>query len=404
VLLARFISIRLYRSLKAHGFVRFTTWVSVASVALGNLALILALSILGGYGELMDRTAQRFGAPIDVRSLFEPVLSRSDSVASTLLSIDGVASVEPRYQREALVRSRGGVEGALLYGASTTVAEQLQPLLIEGTWLRDSTSLKEVVIGATLARRIHCVVGDSIVIYTSGNQVAALADAPRVARVRIAGIIRSGMERYDASMVVAKNETLRAWLGFANESASALDVQIESGANELDVARTITRSLGSAYIVQTSRDRFATMEAWIALQREPIPIVIGLISIVAMFTVVAALLIRAVEKVRDIAILRTMGIRTSTVVSIFLFFALRIGALGTAIGCGIALLAILAQQTWGIIALDGAIYFVSVLPVSLSLMPFVVVIATTLVLCLLASLAPVAVALRVRPVSVLQFR
>ena len=157
-------------------------------------------------------------------------------------------------------------------------------------------------------------------------------------------------------------------------------------------------------LVQTTREQYASMEAWIALQREPIPIVLGLISVVAMFAVVAALLIAATEKVRHIAILRTMGATTGTIVWLVLQQSLRVTATGALVGSGLGYTLLWVQKTFSLITLDGAVYFVSVLPVEISALPLITVGGTAVVLGVAASLAPIAIALRIRPAAVLQFR
>ncbi|MBL0323446.1 MAG: hypothetical protein IPP80_13955 [Ignavibacteria bacterium] len=95
------------------------------------------------------------------------------------------------------------------------------------------------------------------------------------------------------------------------------------------------------------------------MQKEPIPIVLGLISIVAVFTVISTLLIAVVEKTRSIAILMTIGMTPVRIMMIFLVRSITIGAMGSALGALVALAFVWIQSTWHLIRLDGAIYLVS---------------------------------------------
>ncbi|MBL0323425.1 MAG: hypothetical protein IPP80_13840 [Ignavibacteria bacterium] len=128
-----------------------------------------------------------------------------------------------------------------------------------------------------------------------------------------------------------------------------------------------------AYVL-TYLDTFQAISAWIELQKEPIPIVLGLISIVAVFTVISTLLIAVVEKTRSIAILVTIGMtRCGSRDDLLCAQHHQPSAMGSALGALVALAFVWIQSTWHLIRLDGAIYYVSELPVSFSPAPFIIV-------------------------------
>lgn len=401
-MLAALLANRFSRSLSANGFARFTTMVSVASVALGCLALVVAMSVLRGYEEAITTTARRFGAPIELRSLTARYIGPLSAIPATLAEIEGIDGIRPTLTREALGRSKRGIEGLLMVSVPTNgdTADQ-HAMVIRGRLPQHDTGrMQEAAIGYALADRLRLDLGDTMVVYTTDPGTST---TPTVIPTRIGGILRSGMERYDDAALVLPFRSMVRHLNVPDDAANVVGIRLSDGADEDSVANHLADALGPAVLVQTSKDRFATMYAWIALQREPIPIVLGLISIVAMFTVVAALLIAAVEKTRSVAILRSMGMPSSTIAAVFVLYGLRIGAMGSIAGCALAFGVCFLQHTYGIIGLDGAIYYVNTLPVSLSPIPYLIVIGTSVVLCTLASLVPVLIAARIQPVRVLQF-
>lgn len=397
------ISRRFSRSLRSDRFSRFTTMVSIGSVALGCIALILAMSVLRGYENAIEDAALRFTSHIEVRSRFGTQFTNAPEVRRRLASVPGVASTDELLVREGLGRTRHGLDGVLLQGLTASRAsEQILPLLIAGTLPTHDARQPRVVVGADLARKLALLVGDTLVVFTTDN-MQATQPTPRIIAARVSGIVRSGMQQYDETSVFLMIDDLRAALHLPADAASAIGVRC-SDVQQVDiVAEAIGRTLSERNIALTFRQRHYAMYSWIEMQKKPIPIVLGLISIVAIFTVIASLLIAVVEKTRSVAILMSLGMRASHIAQIFVLHGLRIGVYGCVLGCAIAAVALWVQSTYHVITLNGAIYYVSVLPVAITAEPFILVTTTSLTLCLLAALVPTIVARRVSPVRVLRF-
>ncbi|RPI67496.1 MAG: FtsX-like permease family protein, partial [Ignavibacteriae bacterium] len=88
---------------------------------------------------------------------------------------------------------------------------------------------------------------------------------------------------------------------------------------------------------------------------------------------------------------------------IVLLRGLRIGIFGTSIGVGISLAFAIIQRTWHPITLDGTIYYVSALPVSLSPAPYLIVPAISIALVVMATVVPILAARRISPARALRF-
>ncbi|MCU0331351.1 MAG: ABC transporter permease [Candidatus Kapabacteria bacterium] len=384
------------------GFSRFTTVVSITSVALGCLALIVAMSVLGGYDDVIVQTAQRFGAPLELRPLSARYVGNVAEIQQFLQSVPGVRSTEVLLEREALARTHEGVDGALISNISESNRDILQRLLVTGRLPQPTSStLYRVAIGEQLARRLAVGVGDTVVLYTAESSDGSTP--PLLSQAVITGVLRSGMERFDATIVLMPHQDAVRCLAVPPDAANGIGIRLVDNVVEEDVQQALARRLPQGFYLQTTRQRFASMDAWIDLQREPIPIVLGLISIVATFTVIAALLMAAVEKTRDVAILRTLGLRTSTLAGVFLWQSLRLSLTGIAIGSTVAFLLCVAQDQWSLIRLDGAIYYVSVLPVRISALPYAIVTTTTMLFSTVASMAPLLMTSRLKIVEVLRF-
>lgn len=405
--LPSFIASRFAYSLRGNGFARFTTIVSVVSVALGCIALIVAMSVLRGYEEAIVSTANQFAAPIEIRPLFGQTIPDANTVMSKVRVIPGVQSIDPTVTREAIARTRKGVDGVLLLGATPRRMTDLNKAIVsegaaaQGANATNGAASQGALVGIDLANRLSLRVGDTLVVYASSS--SGTSTTPLLFTVPVRGLMRSGMQSFDDVVVVMEMQVLQSALQIESSDVSGIAVYPQDGIEVEELARRVGAAIGPRLFPQTSTQRFQAMASWIALQKEPIPIVLGLISIVAVFTIISTLLIAVVEKTRSVAILRCLGMTSRAIMSVFALNGLRIGATGVALGTCISFAFLFAQEHWEFIRLDGTIYYLSALPVSLSPLPFIVVPSISLALCLFASVIPMVLASRVSPVRALRF-
>lgn len=398
VLIAR----RFSRGLRT-GLARFTTVAAVVSVAIGCLALILAVSILKGYEEQIIATASSTMAHIEIQSL-DPLAEIPPRLIAQLNDVPNVQSVETVITKEALVRSssgekggiEGGIEGVMLLGA-----QPARLTALTGTAAGSSNgNLPPAWVGAEVARTLQCRPGDTLVIYTS----KASQQVPIIMAVQVRGLLRTGMHSVDASMIAMQQADVQTVVSSAvGSSAASVLLTLNDPLRASAVAQHITGIVPPSMFVRTWQDRFQAVASWIEMQKRPIPIVLGLMSLVAMFTVASTLLVAVVEKTRSIAILITLGITPARVVRIIALRGLVLSATGAVVGASLAWTLAMIQHTWQPIRLDGAVYFVTALPVSLDPLPYVLVPALAILLAVIASVAPALLIRRIQPVRALRF-
>ncbi len=384
------------RALRSNGFARFTTIVSVGSIALGTIALILSISILSGYEEKIEHVGLLFVSHVEIKPLLSETFIGSAALMYNIRSIEGVQSVDRIVQREALVRGKGSVDGAMIAGVTNDRFNSvLRPLLVQGT---TPTELG-AVIGEGLANSIRCTVGDTVIVYSSKSGKAQ----PTLFRIPVTGVIRSGMARYDNTVMAMPLTLLCEKLHADTSAASSLLVTCTTPNAIPSVATALRSAMGAGAYVSTYLETFQSMVAWIELQKKPIPIVLGLICTVAVFTVVSSMLIAIVEKTRSIAVLMALGMQPWRIMRIVLLRSLSIVTIGSAIGCAASAAVIAAQRTWHLITLDGAIYYVRELPMSFEVLPFLVIPAFALTLGVCVTIIPMVIAAKISLSRALRF-
>ncbi len=157
------------------------------------------------------------------------------------------------------------------------------------------------------------------------------------------------------------------------------------------------------FFTESILEKFYSIFAWVELQEQMIPLVIGVMIIVAAFNLIGAVLMMILERTRDIGILKTIGTKSSIVRRIFLFEGLLVSFVGLVIGIGISLLFAYLQLEFQIIPLSEENYYMNYVPVEPHLLDFLIVTLVTTILCALASWIPARVAAKTDPLKVISY-
>ncbi|MEP0545820.1 MAG: ABC transporter permease [Rhodothermales bacterium] len=404
----RFVALRYLRGAQGRDegrrFLRFVTYAAIGGVALGVAALLLSLMIVRGFSREIEEKIVGFGAHVRVESYVDQPLT-DDTLATSLARLPGVARVTPVVDEFALLRSKSGIDGAVVTGTvegrQDFLAEQVQ----EGTFTfaPDSAGRPGVVIGRALADLLAVEVGGQLTAFSMREVGAATFARPRVRAFHVAGIYETGLADFDEVFAYTDLEAARALFGYADDQVTRFDLQLD----DLDRADATAEAINEAYGVPVyARSIFQVQQnlfAWVNLQQSVVPLVIGVIVLVAAFNIIGTLLMVTLEKTREIGIILSMGCPADGVKRLFVWLGFLIGVVGTGLGMGLALVLALLQLEFGLIPLPQEAYYIDTAPVELSAFDFVLVAVVSLALCTLSAYLPARVASRVDPVRSIRF-
>ncbi|MCX6147057.1 MAG: FtsX-like permease family protein [Candidatus Kapabacteria bacterium] len=402
--LIRYVSQKLYNSEKS-GLQKFSSKVAFFSVALGSMGLIIALSVLDGFDKKLHDNAIKFTKHIRVSSIKGDNLYNIDNSLKKLSEFKEIKGKSILIEREVLIKNKDFVDGGLIrsYNPTTDLVD-FKSNIKQGSFSFSSNSAKEVVIGEALAQRMNAKIGDNIIIFSIKAEKMSDLSNSKVAKLKVIGIYSTGMTQYDNSVVFTSEDYLRNFLEMPVNSANAIEIVLYDYNLASSLAGKIEKKLAFPHFAQTVFDFHQGIFTWIEIQKKPIPIVLGLISIVAALNVITTLLITVIEKTKTVGILKTLGMSNRNILSVFLMQGATLGALGTALGSSIGFLLVSLQDKFSIIKLSGDIYFLDTAPVDISLWHYEVVIFTTIIISLLATIVPSLIVLKVSPVQAIKFR
>ena len=390
---------------------RVTAQLASVGIAFGVSALIVALALANGFRDELREKILRGTAHITVLRADGQPMSNYHEVAERIRRSAGVSGASPTTYEGAVLNGQNGSAYAVLRGIDAESAAarfELRRTLIEGTAdsLFASTlsetnepKLPGAIIGAELARRTGLHLGDTAEIIPASASVAA--GKPIVRHVQVTGIFRSGLFEYDSTWVLLSFERAAAYAG-ASQSASVLSVEVKDIYDVKAIAGNLRASLGKDYATIDWEEANRPLFTALTLERRVGLLIIGLVVLVAALNITSSLIIVVVERRSDIAILRSLGAKTSSIMGIFMLEGGVIGLVGAAVGMAVGKLVCVVGNHYHLVRLPTDVYSISSVPFNTHLRDMVLAGSIALGLSLLATIYPAQAAARVRPVELLR--
>ena len=266
---------------------------------------------------------------------------------------------------------------------------------------RRTQSLPGILVGRELVKQTHLYTGQEVRVVSPlsdpSNPDATGTPIPFNRDYRVAGIFFTGMYEYDLKYVYVTLDSLDDFLD-RGDAVDGIEIRVDNPDNADKYVEQISKLLGAKYRVQDwntlNRSLFSALE----LEKIAMFLVLGIVILVASFSIVGNLIMVVVEKAREIALLKTLGASSFGVMQVFAIQGLLIGFIGTVLGVTTGLAACWAGKTFGI-PLNPDVYYIDRMPVHVELGSVLVTAAAGVVISILATLYPALLAARVRPAA-----
>lgn len=398
-----FITKRFVLSKKDTGFFSFISVITIIGIALGVSALIITLSILEGFERTITAKVTDFDAHIKVLSYRNTLPDYHEMLPQIEEYLgNNVQDINIFASSLAVVTSKRGTEGVTTIGIIPGKGRKgMSNDIVSGSYnLEESSS---VIIGKKLADKLFVKTGDKITLFTlSNDQLPSPDNLPGIKTFTIKGIFESGMAEYDDQYVYINLQSAQD-LFEISDNISGYDIWLKDISKTDSLKTILADKLKYPHRVSSIFEIHKNIFTWISLQKKPIPIVLGLIIIVAVLNIIGTLLMMILEKTRAIGILKSLGASGRQITGIFLLQGIILALIGIALGNLIAYILMIIQLYYNVISLPSSVYFMSTVPIFLSIKIFAGVSLLALILCVLASYIPSFIASKLKPVSTLRF-
>ncbi|MCL0061820.1 lipoprotein-releasing ABC transporter permease subunit [Thermodesulfovibrionales bacterium] len=401
-----FIALRHLKSKKSHRGISFNAVMSVCGVAIGVMALLVVLSVMGGFREVLQEKILGVNSHVIILN-FEGEIEDYRATMEKLKDDPNIISMAPFVQGQAMVSSGERSQGVFMKGIrphyevrTTDILRHLKEGHIEDLIERDGVSW--IILGRGLSSTLGAFKGDIINVIFPPGEIGPLGMMPKVGQFRVAAISEMGMFEFDTNLALICMEAAQNFFGYG-DTVFGIKLRLDNIYKASEVRERINIELGFPYFardwIEMNRNLFAALE----LERFVMFIILMLIVAVASFNIVSTLTMNVMEKQKEIAILKTMGATNQGVMTIFMLQGLLIGIVGTAIGVAGGYILGTVIYTYEIIRLPADVYHLTTLPARMKLLDFIVVPAVAIAISLLSTLYPSYHASKLNPVKSLRY-
>ncbi len=387
------------------GYISFISIISTVGLAVGVAALIITISILNGFENVIEKKLIGFDAHIRLRLFNGQTFESSDEIANQLREIPEIKSLVPYVHSTVMIRNKAETDGVILEGMA---AEDIHKTLDIRRFLKEGSvtfKTKEgrdgLVIGRKLANNLGVNLGDRIYLFVL-HSPSESSTRPRVGIFDITGIYESGISDYDDIFIYSSLQAAQKMMNLGTEF-SGFQIILDDPFNAARITDQINTELGYPYHAMSWQDLHANLFEWLRVQRFPIIIVFGLIALVAIFNIVSSLMMIVIEKTKDIGILKSMGVSQKQTGRIFFIEGTIIGIAGTILGYGLAFFLTWLQNQFAIISLPEDVYFMSQLPIQMKWSYFLIIGIFAIFFSIVATIYPARKAMHLAPTEAIHY-
>ena len=403
---------RYVRSRSANSFVSLISAISTLGIAIAVLVLIVVLSVVNGFErELRERLlAMTSHAAIEG---VEGSLENWQDLAAFAETQDTVLAAAPYLSGQSLLVFGESLSGAELRGVDPAAEKRvsgIDDVMLDGEFASLEAGRFNIILGVELARELGVGVGDKVTVNLAEGMVTPLGVEPRKKQFTVAGLYRVGMWEFDRRLAFVNLEDAQR---LYRRKGSVTGVRL--AVSDIYLARDIVRDVAVAYgqyvMVTDWRRGNENFFRSIQITKSILFVILLLVVAVAAFNIVSTLVMVVKDKQSDIAILRTVGARPSSIVWIFVAQGTLIGAVGTLLGVGAGMLVAsnlesivgFVESVFGIKFLAADVYFISDLPSDVQQSDVVMIGSIAFLLALLSTLYPAWMAARTAPAEALRY-
>ena len=405
------IGLRYVRAKRRNGFISFISLASILGIALGVIALITTLAVMGGFQrEIRDRMLQ-MAAHATVSGYGEPLADWQHAV-KVAMADPRVAGAAPYIEKEALI-SGANNQPAMIRGVEPAEENKVSVLgqkMVQGKLSELQPGSFNIVLGRELAVWLGVSKGDDVIVTLADFRSTPLGGVQTMKRFKVSGIFEAGYNEYDKGLAVVNMQDLQRVLRMG-EGVTGVRLKMHDMDKAFEVARDLATKLQGPYRVSDWSQDNANLFRALKMEKTVMAILLSLIIAMGAFNLVSSQVMLVTDKQADIAILRTLGLTPRQVMQVFMVQGSLIGIVGTLLGIfgGILLTLNLSsilkgiELAFGVQLLPEDVYYITGLPTDLQASDVSTIAAVALAMAFVATLYPAWRAARTAPAEALRY-
>src|SRR5215469_2913659 len=401
-----FVAGRYLRAKRKQAVISIITVISIAGVAAGVMALVIAIAINNGFRTTLQRSLLGATAHIIIKEK-EPAygIGNWEQIDPQLRKLPHVVSVAASLYGPAMLSGPlgGAASGAEVKGVPLDSPPDMLLHLKQGSFeaLRDTNGMQGIILGSRLAQSTGMLLGAVANVISPQGPLTPFGMSPNRKRFRVVGIFESGF--YEIDNFYAFTSLRSAEQLFDVQNVNSIELQLDDIYQAPAVAEAAQKIIGPDLVADTWMEQFKQILSALSSEKLVTAVTIGLIVLVAALNILITLVMMVMEKNRDIAMLMSMGATRQQIRKIFVLQGVLIGALGTAIGLvlGYSLSFLADRYHW--LSLNQEVYSFSYVPFNPRLVDGIWIAVMAIFTSFIATLYPARNATRIAPVEALRY-
>jgi lipoprotein-releasing system permease protein len=419
-----FISLRYLKAKRKQIFVSIITFISIAGIFLGVAALIIVLAVMNGFENDLRNKILGINSHI-VLMQYSGAVSDYQKIMKDVGEVSGVIASTPFIYSQVMLKNGGHTGGVVLRGIATESALNVINLgkMQEGDLdylsvehrnsLRinnEISKLPGIVIGKELAKNMGLFLFEPVNIISPMGMATPIGMVPRMKKFIVVGIFDSGFYEYDSTLAYISLKDCQEFLNL-DKHVTGLEIKVDNIYKADIIAKAIEKKLGFPFWARNWMEMNKNLFSALRLEKRVMFIILSLIVLVATFNIITTLIMVVMEKNKDIAVLKSMGATSKSIMKIFIFQGVIIGVIGTLLGCicGLSVaynlekVSLFIENLFGFKILPGDVYYLSQLPSQVNYGDVVIIAIGTLLICFLSTIYPSRRASRLDPAEALRY-
>lgn len=412
-----FIGLRYLKAKRKQTFISIITVISIVGVMVGVMALIIVLAVMSGFEKTLKEKILGTQAHLHLLKASQEGLDQYQEVTKRVEETKGVVSATPFIVSQVMLSSESNVFGVEFYGIDPDRVGRVTELAnnLKAGRLEDLRGGKEgdppgIILGVELAKHLSVSLNDSIQVISPMGTLTPMGMMPKMKRFRVKGIFYSGMYEFDLKMAFVSLESAQRFFSMG-ERVTGIAIKTEDIYKVKEIGREIRRKMGFPFWTKDWMEMNRNLFSALRLEKIAMFIILVLIVLVAAFNIISTLIMVVMEKNKDIAILKSMGATSRSILKIFTIEGGVIGVVGTVLGTILGLgaafnlekITVFVETLFGFKILSSDVYYIDKLPSQVNPLDVILIVLTAILISLVATLYPSWRASKLDPAEALRY-
>ncbi len=391
--------------------------VALVGIVLAVVVMILSIAIVMGFkGEIsgkimhLDAHLRVTNAALGIDDNYATVNGREvrEAIAENGTFDPLIESISLVADKSAILKTDQDFMGIIMRGVDDGYDwRYLKSRMVEGTTpvVSDTASSQQIAIGKTVADRLQLHAGDKVMTYFIDDKIKAR-------NLEIAGVFETDLDAFDAAYIVGSISTVQRVNDWNGDTGTQVAINLKNTGNldadayslyTLLAENTLKHESHNLFFVSTTQQNNLPFFAWLQMLDMNVVIILTLMMVVAAFTLISAMLMIVLERIRVIGNFKALGATNGSIRRIFIYLTgkliLKALLIGNIIGIGLALL----QKYGHIVRLDPTAYYMPYVPIHLSIPALVLLNVGIIVVSYLTLLGASHIISTIKPTATMRF-